>query len=360
MKFLLMILISYQGALAFASNFSSVKVQTGDTVISLMREYGFTQSQRQSILRKSASLRQAVLTTDMNFLIQKSPRRFELKIYDSRTSKAWLLVRQGGKANVTEINPQFQTQIKKISGTVNGSIYASIYKKTNSHWMASRFQDAFVIGKVKSLQVQAGAKYALTYEKKFAHGQFVKYGEILSAEVKNAGKTVAKNFFKVGRGGLFLHEDDFDLAREYYAPVDYIRISSHFQPARRHPITRRVQPHMGVDFELPTGEPVYAAKAGTIVRFGYQHAAGNFVVIRHRGRVETSYNHLHSISRDLRIGMRVSGGQKIGTIGCTGYCTKAHLHFALRKNGRMVNPLPYINPYPVFAKTILQRRVANN
>lgn len=296
----------------------------------------------------------------MAFLLSRSGKRTEVKLFDSMAHRGWLIYREGMKFNATEFTPQFQTQKKKLSGVVQGSIYSTIYNKTSSHWIASRFSDAYAMSGPQSLQVQRGARYQLSFEKKYIDGKFIKFGEVLETKVVNNGKIAQKSFVKIGRGGIFINEKDLSLRREFYAPVDYLRVSSHFQPNRKHPITRRVQPHLGVDFELPIGEPVYAAKSGTIVRFGRHRAAGNYVVILHPGGAETSYNHMHSLSPNLRVGLRVSGGQKIGTIGCTGYCTKAHLHFAVRKRGRMINPIPYLNPYPVFAKNKLENHLASN
>lgn len=325
-----------------------------------MRRYGFSEYQRQSILRKIPNIRHATLTTDMNFLLSKAGKIVEIKFFDALAHRGWLVYRNGSKFNATEFTPQFQIQRKRLSGKVSGSVYASIFEKTNSHWVASRFVDAYSLGADRNLSVQRGAHFNLVLEKKYIDGKFVKFGEVLETKISNQGRQNEKSFVKIGRGGIFINEKDLELKRPFYAPVDYLRISSQFQPNRRHPITKRVQPHLGVDFELPIGEPVYAAKSGTIVRYGYHHAAGNYVVILHPGGHESSYNHMQSINRNLRIGMRVSGGQKIGTIGCTGYCTKAHLHFALRLKGRMVNPINYINPYPVFAKNKLENHLAAN
>ncbi|HWU42130.1 MAG TPA: M23 family metallopeptidase, partial [Bdellovibrio sp.] len=55
---------------------------------------------------------------------------------------------------------------------------------------------------------------------------------------------------------------------------------------------------------------------------------------------------LYRIDRKIRPGLKISAGEKIAEVGCTGYCTRAHLHFAIRFHGRMVDPLKYIKAYP--------------
>jgi murein DD-endopeptidase MepM/ murein hydrolase activator NlpD len=123
-----------------------------------------------------------------------------------------------------------------------------------------------------------------------------------------------------------------------------VRISSLFQLHRFHPIKKFRKPHTGIDFELAEGEPVYSAEAGTILRTGRTHGAGNFVAIRHRNGYETFYDHLSSIEKFIP-GQPIKAGVVVGKIGCTGYCTAPHLHFAIKKNGQFVNPIYLIRNY---------------
>ena len=108
-----------------------------------------------------------------------------------------------------------------------------------------------------------------------------------------------------------------------YSPVAYQHYSSLFKPRRFHPIKKRRQAHLGLDFELPAGHAVYTVQSGRVLRTGKNRAAGNFVVVRHQSGLESYYNHLQSISPEVKKGRQVFNGQKLGTIGCTGYCTKA-------------------------------------
>ncbi|MBC7371615.1 MAG: M23 family metallopeptidase, partial [Bdellovibrionaceae bacterium] len=73
---------------------------------------------------------------------------------------------------------------------------------------------------------------------------------------------------------------------------------------------------------------------------------------------ETSYNHMRKVDTKIRRGLKLAAGEKLGEVGCTGYCTKAHLHFAVRQKGRMVDPLKYIRPYPIFAEHMLHAKIA--
>ena len=71
------------------------------------------------------------------------------------------------------------------------------------------------------------------------------------------------------------------------------RISSPFNPNRRHPVTGRVRPHKGVDFAVAPGTPVIAPAEGLVEKVAYQAGgAGRYVVIRHGREYQTVYMHL--------------------------------------------------------------------
>ncbi|RYZ89839.1 MAG: M23 family metallopeptidase, partial [Proteobacteria bacterium] len=228
------------------------------------------------------------------------------------------------------------------------------------NWVASRFMDAYMMDYNLNRGIERGAKFNFVVEKKYDGPYFIRYGEVVQTSLELRGRPVQKRFVRINNtaGGVFIANSDMLKSRPYYAPVDYIRFASLFQPNRRHPVTKRVQPHMGVDFELPEGAPIFAARTGVVVRFGNSHAAGNYVVLLHGNGYETSYNHMKRVDPKIRYGLKLAAGEKLGQVGCTGYCTKAHLHFAVRQNGRMVDPLKYLKPYPIFAESMLHEKIA--
>ncbi len=128
------------------------------------------------------------------------------------------------------------------------------------------------------------------------------------------------------------------------APLHYSRISSGFSYARRHPVTREVRPHTGVDYAAPTGTPVVTIGDGTVLSVKYEGAGGNTVRIRHNSVYTTAYLHLSKYGKGITPGARVSQGQVIGYVGATGRCTGPHLDFRIWKNGSPVNPLTLDSP----------------
>jgi murein DD-endopeptidase MepM/ murein hydrolase activator NlpD len=99
--------------------------------------------------------------------------------------------------------------------------------------------------------------------------------------------------------------------------------------------------HQGVDIGVPSGTPIHAAAAGTVIYCGWEEGYGNFVVIDHGGNLATAYGHQSSIA--VACGQQVAQGQVIGYSGCTGHCFGPHVHFEVRINGEPADPMGYLS-----------------
>lgn len=109
---------------------------------------------------------------------------------------------------------------------------------------------------------------------------------------------------------------------------------------RVHPITGVRKLHDGTDFGASCGSPVHAAAAGVVTGTPSSRAYGNRVIIRHGDGLETSYNHLSSQS--VRVGQHVTSSTTVGRVGSTGLSTGCHLHFMVRRGGKVVDPMGYL------------------
>lgn len=99
--------------------------------------------------------------------------------------------------------------------------------------------------------------------------------------------------------------------------------------------------HTGIDLAAPYGTPIVAAKAGRVEVAGWSSWGYGFhVVLDHGGGLETLYAHMSRIA--VRPGEWVEAGQVIGYVGSTGWSTGPHLHFEVRVNGLVKNPLSYL------------------
>ena len=108
---------------------------------------------------------------------------------------------------------------------------------------------------------------------------------------------------------------------------------------RVHPIFKSRRMHTGIDLAAPTGTPIYASGDGLVERAGWVSGYGKKVEIRHVNGFETGYGHMSKIASEMTPGTRVRQGQIIGYVGSTGNSTGPHLHFEIKVNGRVVDPL---------------------
>ena len=101
--------------------------------------------------------------------------------------------------------------------------------------------------------------------------------------------------------------------------------------------------HPGIDIGVPAGTPIRAAASGKVVLLqsaGASGGYGNFTCVAHTSSLSTCYAHQSRFATSM--GASVSQGQVIGYVGCTGLCFGDHLHFEVRLNGAVTNPLNYL------------------
>ena len=114
-------------------------------------------------------------------------------------------------------------------------------------------------------------------------------------------------------------------------PMTAPRLSDRFGP-------RGASWHTGIDLPAPMGTPVYTARAGEVVWAGWRDGGWGLLVVVAHGRGERSmYAHLSRI--DVRVGVWIGLGVRVGLVGASGHATGPHLHFEVRVRGASVNPL---------------------
>ncbi|MEM8653595.1 MAG: M23 family metallopeptidase [Pseudomonadota bacterium] len=126
----------------------------------------------------------------------------------------------------------------------------------------------------------------------------------------------------------------------FATPVkDAFRFTSSFG-FRRDPKTGGRRMHKGVDFAASLGTPLYATADGVVTHAGWQSGYGRLVKIQHEFGIETRYAHLSRLR--VKVGQKVSRGDRIGDMGASGRVTGVHLHYEVRVGGKAVNPMIYI------------------
>jgi len=112
---------------------------------------------------------------------------------------------------------------------------------------------------------------------------------------------------------------------------------------RFHPIYHVWKLHTGQDISgTGCGTPIYAAHSGTVTYAGPNGDLGNFIQLDNGGGISTGYGHIIAGGILVRIGQHVAPGQQIARVGSTGGSLGCHLHFIVRINGELTDPLPFM------------------
>ncbi|MDR0378177.1 MAG: peptidoglycan DD-metalloendopeptidase family protein [Spirochaetaceae bacterium] len=142
--------------------------------------------------------------------------------------------------------------------------------------------------------------------------------------------------------GAKMRKEDLNLALgEFFIYPIRGRLTSPFG-WRRDPISGVRRYHAALDLAAPIGTPVKAAMDGRVSTVGFNGTYGNFIILSHSGGFQTMYAHLSVTS--VSNGSAVAQGAKIGEVGNTGYSTGPHLHFAVFKNSRAIDPRELLSP----------------
>ena len=112
---------------------------------------------------------------------------------------------------------------------------------------------------------------------------------------------------------------------------------------RFHPIYQVWKGHSGVDLAgQGCGAPIYAAHAGTVTYAGWYSDLGNYITIDHGDGTSSGYGHIMPGGIGVHVGQQVGPGQLIAKVGTTGGSTGCHLHFIIRINGNLTDPVPFM------------------
>lgn len=115
-------------------------------------------------------------------------------------------------------------------------------------------------------------------------------------------------------------------------------LTSSYGP-RMSPYAGRIKMHEGIDVGAASGTAIVAPADGVVTFSGAKSGFGNFVQIDHGYGVETIYGHASTLT--VKKGQKVARGDRIATVGNTGYSTGPHVHYEVRVNGTPVDPLYY-------------------
>jgi len=323
------------------------KVGKADTLGRILKNSGLSGAEADEVIRSlSGVLDFKTIRAGQPYRIERGPdgrvKKFELvlgkisTIRAERTDTGELV----GKAD----NAETQSLIKALGGRIDSSLYASIKGAGEDAALVDFFVDVFAYDLDFYNDTHAGDTFRVVVEKELADGEHVRYKRILAAEYQGKAGTFRTYYFN---GRYFDERGGSSEKTLLKTPLKFHRISSGFDRRRMHPVLHTTSAHLGIDYAAPTGTPVWAAASGTITHRGPAGGAGNLVMIRHDGGIETAYMHLSKFAGSQKVGQRIAAKTVIGYVGSTGLSTGPHLHFGVKQNGAYIDPSKLV---PIRAK----------
>lgn len=272
------------------------------------------------------------------FTLEGAFQKAEYKFSDYE----YLLVEKSPEGEITAVKAELphETMETVISGTIENSLYEDALKAGADAQAVMALTDIFAWDIDFASDIRKGDTFSMLSEVLYVEGVAVRTGRVLGAEMVNGGKQYTAVYYEGNGGSGYYDADGKSLRRSLLkSPLRYRRITSHFSKGRYHPIHKRYRPHHGVDYAAPTGTPIESAGSGVVKFAGWKGGYGNYVEIRHNNGYSTAYGHLSKIGKGIRSGGKVSQGDLIGLVGSTGISTGPHLHYEVKVNGRLINPL---------------------
>jgi murein DD-endopeptidase MepM/ murein hydrolase activator NlpD len=273
----------------------------------------------------------------------------ERKLSDSETLQV-TRDENGFSSNVLENPLEIRTRV--ASASIRSSLFQAAADADLDDRVAFELADIFQYDIDFVLDIQSGDRFTVYYEEIWQDGARLRTGKILAAKFVNEGREYrAVRYSDAGGHAEYFTPDGKSLRKAFIrAPVQFSRVSSRFNSARRHPVLNRIRAHRGVDYAAPVGTPVRASGDGKVRFVGRQGGYGNVIELEHGSGVVTVYGHLSRFASQLRRGQRVELGNVIGYVGMTGLATGPHLHYEYRIRGAHKNPqtvpLPDAAPIP--------------
>jgi murein DD-endopeptidase MepM/ murein hydrolase activator NlpD len=274
-------------------------------------------------------------------------------LYEPSTTERLLVKRSSdGGFDVSLSEREIEIRQVHTNGVIEDSLFASASRAGVSDNLIMKLADIFAYDVDFALDIREGDQFRMIYEERYLDGEKLGPGEILAAEFVNQGNRfqAVRYTDKDGSSGYYTPEGRNMRKAFLRTPVNFSRISSHFNLKRKHPILHTIKAHKGTDYAAPTGTPIKAAGNGKIIFRGVKGGYGNVVILRHGQTYSTLYGHMSRFAKGQSVGTNVQQGEIIGYVGSTGRSTGPHLHYEFRVNGVHQNPLtvalPKADPLP--------------
>ena len=333
----------------------SFMVQQGDTLSKLFAKAGFNDATMYRVLgkgNKNKELTRIFPGETLSFLSDDNEELEQIRLERSPLESVYLKRKEDNSFVTEVVTREPEVLIAYAEGVIDSSLFLAGQEAGLSQSQIMELANIFGWDVDFALDIRKQDSFSLVYEKLYLDGEEYKNGRILAANFKNQGRNLEAVFYKGDKGASNYFTPSGESMRKAFirTPVDFARISSHFNLKRKHPVLHKIRAHRGTDYAASRGTPIKATGDGKVIFAGRKGGYGNTVIIQHGQKITTLYAHMNKFARNIRSGKRVKQGQIIGYVGSTGLASGPHLHYEFRVNGTHKNPvrvkLPHAKPVP--------------
>lgn len=318
-------------------------VKSGDSLSLLFQRAGLRDRDLYELFNANADtkeLRRIMPGEVISFKLTDDGRLDELVYVKSELSSLqFTRTEKGFESKKLEREPEVQIAFR--NATISSSLFVAGKNAGLASNMVMQLANIFAWDIDFAQDIRRGDQFKVMYEEKFIDGKKIGNGAILAVEFVNQGKTYKAVRYTDKEGDTNYYSPTGESMRKAFLrmPVDFARISSHFNLNRKHPVLHTIRAHKGTDYAAPRGTPIKAAGDGRVIHASAKGGYGNTVILQHGQGYQTLYAHMHNFGKGIQPGVRVRQGQIIGYVGTTGLSTGPHLHYEFHVNGVPRNPM---------------------
>jgi murein DD-endopeptidase MepM/ murein hydrolase activator NlpD len=333
-----------------SENWHSFNIKSGDTLSDLFMKAGFNDKQMYKVIYSHSDNKQLTRIfpgEQIAFLSDDKNELEKIKLVRSPVESSLFTRNDSGKFYFSKVSRQPDIHISYSEATIDSSLFLAGQKAGLAESQIMELANIFGWDIDFILDIREDDKFNLIYEELYLDGEKYKNGKILAANFTNQGKTFSAVLYDEQSGSSnYFTPNGVSMRKAFIrTPVDFARISSHFNLKRKHPILHKIRAHRGTDYAASYGTPIRATGDGKVINARNKGGYGRTVIIQHGSKITTLYAHLSKYARGVKEGRRVKQGQVIGYIGSSGLASGPHLHYEFRVNGVHKNPLKVKLPH---------------
>jgi len=270
-----------------------------------------------------------------------SNNKLQQLVYKKSLTNSVIATRSKNSFDIEVTSTPIEKKIATAQTTITSSLFIDGKEAGFSDKLIMQLANIFGWDIDFALSLRKNDQITVVYEKLYFKDKEIGTGNILSAEFVNQETPFTAVRFEDDQGNARYFTPSGKSMRKAFlrTPVDFARISSHFNLKRKHPVLNKIRAHKGVDYAAKTGTAVKSTSDGKIIFRGNKGGYGRVVIVQHGQKYSTLYAHLSKFKKGQKTGSTIKQGQVIGYVGKSGLATGSHLHYEFLVNGKHRNPL---------------------